>query len=94
MLIVNLCNQGDIYKQDNNNDTFSGDSDDSDKNMLDVFICLVYITSWLTMLTILDWQMRGAFVGIYAKALGFLVLGLIVRGNYNQNAVGISMRFV
>ena len=54
--------------------------------MLDVFICLVYITSWLTMLTILDWQMRGAFVGIYAKALGFLVLG--------QNAVGISMRFV
>lgn len=65
MLIVNLCNQGNIYKQDNNNDTFRGDSDDSDKNMLDVFICLVYITSWLTMLTISDWQMRGAFVGIF-----------------------------
>jgi len=29
---------------------------------------------------------EGGFVGIYAKALGFLVLG--------QNAVGISMRFV
>ena len=42
MLIVNLCNQGDIYKQDNNNDTFSGDSDDSQKYVGCIYLFGLY----------------------------------------------------